>query len=55
MFLDPVGTVRVLEPHAAAMVPLKRPRRYKVPTDPSESLTCDEDKNKTGGALEALA
>ena len=27
----------------------KYPRRYKVPTDPSESLTCDEDKNQDLG------
>ena len=53
-FLDPVGTVRVLGPHAAAMIPLKYPRRYKVPTDPSKSLTCNDEKRKTGGALEAL-
>ena len=53
-FLDPVGTVRVLGPHAAAMIPLKYPRRYKVPTDPSKSLTCNDEKHKTGGGLEAL-
>ena len=53
-FLDPVGTVRVLGPHAAAMIPLKYPRRYTVPTDPSKSLTCNDEKHKTGGALEAL-
>ena len=32
-FLDPVGTVRVLGPHAAAMIPLKYPNRSEQVSD----------------------
>ena len=51
-FLDPANTVRVLEPHAAARTPLKNPENSI--TDPSESSTRDEEKEESGGALEAL-
>ena len=53
-FLDPANTVRVLGPHAAARTPLKKNPENSI-TDPSESPTRDEEKEESGGGLEALA